>query len=176
MTEREKKIIKFFKLWEGGYADIPEDTGGCTMSGVTIGTFRQYYGKNKTCDDLQKLTDEQWLHIFYKGFYNKIKADGIKNDSICLMICDFCWMTGVKTAIRKIQRCLGVMDDGIVGPVTLAAINQNDKFVFNQIKYMRSCHFESIVMNQPKKKKFLKGWLRRLNSIKFEESVSFNTI
>lgn len=169
MTDRENKIIKHFKKWEGGWANDPDDTGGCTLSGITIGTFRQYYGRNKTCEDLKKLTDEQWLHIFYKGFYNKINAQGIINDSICLLIADMVWMSGVKTAIRRIQRCLGVADDGIVGPITLAAINQNDRFVFNQLKYMRQCWFESIAYNQPKKKKFLKGWLNRLNDIKFEK-------
>lgn len=171
MTEREKKIIAHFKKWEGGWANDPDDSGGCTMSGITIGTFRQYYGYKKTCEDLMKLTDEQWLHIFYKGFYNKVKADGINNDSICLLIMDMVWMSGVKTAIRRIQRCLGVMDDGIVGPITLAAINQNDKYVFGQLKYMRQCWLESIVMNHPKNKKFLKGWIRRLNDVKFEESL-----
>ena len=172
MTEREEKIIEHFKKWEGGYANDPDDTGGCTMSGITIGTFREYYGYKKTCEDLKKLTDEQWLHIFYKKFYNKIKADMIRNDSICLMILTMCWMSGTKTSIRKIQRVLKVMDDGIVGPVTLKAINDdNEKKVFDELKYMRTCWFESIVMNHPNKKKFLKGWMNRLNDIKFEKSI-----
>ena len=171
MTDRERKIINHIRRWEGGYANDPDDTGGCTMWGITIGTFRKYYGQYRNCNDLQKITEEQWLHIFHKGFYDKINADGIRNDSICMMVVDMIWMSGTRTAIRKIQRCLGVMDDGIVGPVTLQALNRNDKEVFEDLYYMRSCWYEAIVMNQPKKKKFLKGWMNRLNSIKFEQSL-----
>lgn len=168
MTERERKIIDHIKKWEGGWANDPDDSGGCTMSGITIGCFREYYGRYMECADLKKLTENQWLTIFHKKFYDKIKADGIENDYVCIMVLDMCWMSGVRTAIRKIQRCLRIMDDGIVGPVTLNALNSNPKEVFENLKYMRQCWYESIVMNQPKKKKFLKGWLNRLNSIKFE--------
>ena len=170
MTEREKKIIEHIRKWEGGYANDKDDTGGCTMMGVTIGTFRQYYGYKKTCDDLKNITDEQWLHIFHKGFYDKIRADEILNDSICRLVLDCCWMSGTKTSIRRIQRCLRIMDDGIVGPVTLNALNTNPKKVFDELVYMRTCWFESIVQNHPKKKKFLKGWLNRLKDIKYEEN------
>lgn len=171
MTERERKIINHIKKWEGGYANDPDDSGGCTYMGVTIGCFRQYYGYYRNCNDLQQMTEEQWLHIFHKGFYDKIRGNEIQNDSVCMLVVDMVWMSGVRTAIRKIQRCLRVDDDGIVGPVTLAALNNNPKKVFEDLWYMRSIWYESIVMNHPKKKKFLKGWLHRLKDVKYEESL-----
>ena len=169
MTDRERKLINHIRKWEGEWANDPDDTGGCTKWGITIGCFREYYGRYMECADLKLLTENQWLNIFYKKFYNKIRAGEIQNDSVCMMVLDMCWMSGVRTAIRKIQRCLHLVDDGIVGPITLNALNTNPKQVFEDLKYMRECWYESIVMNQPKKKKFLRGWKNRLNDIKYQD-------
>lgn len=171
MTEREEKIKKFFFKWEGGYSNHPLDTGGCTMRGITLATYRRYYGKNKTCQDLKKITDEEWMHIFKKGYYDKAKCDKINNDSIALLVCDMCWGSGPVTTIKKIQYELGCKVDGIIGRETLAALNDNDSEVFNRLWKMRYEWFHKIVANRPSNKVFLKGWLNRLNDIKFQPNL-----
>ena len=65
------------------------------------------------------------------------------------------------------QRAIGVKDDGIIGPKTLAALNaEPQEEVFNKIWQMR---YEWLcnIAKKGNNKKFLKGWLNRLNSIKF---------
>lgn len=164
------KLIPIIKKFEGGYASHPADTdGGCTMRGVTLITFRRYYGKDKTCADLRKITDEQWLHIFKTGYWDKMKADDIKNQSIANLCVDMLYGSG-GIAIKKIQRVLGVTADGIVGKITLAAINNaNQMDLFNRLKEMRRIWFLNIVKAQPKKAVFIKGWLNRLATYTFAE-------
>ena len=165
-----KKAIPNILRWEGGYSNHPNDTGGCTMKGVTIGVYRKYYGKSMSCDDLKRITDEQWLTIFKTGYWDKLQGDKIENQSIADLCIDMCWGSGTVTAIRKIQRCLGTTDDGIVGPKTLALLNGQDRAgIHAKLKEMRRIWFLNIVQNNPKKKVFLKGWLNRLDTYTFAE-------
>lgn len=140
------------------------------MRGVTLITFRRFYGKDKTCEDLKKITDEQWFTIFKTGYWDKINADKIKNQSIANLCVDMAWGSGPIKAAKKIQRVLGVTADGIIGKITLAAINSaNQKELFDKLKEMRSVWFNNIVLANPRKKVFLKGWIRRLDSYTFSE-------
>lgn len=165
------KLIPKIKQWEGGYVSNPNDTdGGCTNMGITLTTFRRYYGKTKTCEDLKKISETQWKTILKKGYWDKMAADHIQNQSIAELCVQMCWGSGSVTAIRKIQRCLGTKPDGIVGPKTLALLNGPNKAAIHaKLWEMRRIWFYNIVETQPKKKVFLAGWLRRLDSFKFEE-------
>lgn len=159
-------MVPFIKKWEGGWANDPDDAGGCTMAGITIGTYRKYYGSNKTCDDLRFITPKEWLHIFKKGYWDKMKADQIENQSIAQLCVDMCWGSGPITSIKKIQSTLGLKADGIVGPKTLAALNGDPEKVFYTLWNMRKAWLEKIAL-KGNNKKFLRGWLNRLNDIKF---------
>lgn len=165
-----EKLIPKIKKWEGGYSSHPADTdGGCTMQGITLNTFRRYYGKSRTCEDLKKITDEQWKHILKSGYWDKMKADQIENQSIAELCVQMVWGSGA-IAIRKIQKCIGTDPDGIVGPKTLALLNGPNKAAIHaKLWEMRRLWFYNIVATQPKKQVFLKGWLRRLSSFVFEE-------
>lgn len=164
-----RKAIPNILRWEGGFSNHPDDRGGCTMRGVTIGTFRQFYGRAKTCEDLKKITDDQWYHIFRAGYWDRLNGDKIENQSIADLCIDMCWGSGTVTAIKKIQRCLGTSADGIVGPKTLALLNAPDKKeVHRKLWEMRRIWFNNIAQNNPSQRKFLKGWLNRLNTYTFQ--------
>lgn len=168
MTTREKHITDFIKRWEGNGGTDGSDCGW-TQFGVTLCTYKAFFGKNKTKEDLKKITDEEWLYIFKKGFYDRIKGDDIKNDSICLIIVDFAYNSGVKTAIKQVQKALNCTADGIIGPKTLAALNGKDsEDIFQSIWTQRYWFYWNLAHNKPQNQKFLKGWLRRLNSIEYQ--------
>lgn len=166
-----EKLIPKIKKWEGGYSSHPADTdGGCTMRGITLTTFRRYYGRNKNCNDLKNITEDQWRHILKTGFWDKMRADEIENQSIAELCVQMCWGSGTVTAIKKIQRCLGTDADGIVGKKTLALLNGDNRAeIHAKLLEMRRLWFMNIVQNNPKKKVFLKGWLNRLETFVFEE-------
>lgn len=167
------KLIPKIKKWEGGYTNNPNDRGGCTQSGVTIGTFRKYYGADKTCEDLKRISDEQWTHIFRAGYWNRIKGDEIQSQSIANLFLDMAWGSGTATAIKKVQACLGLTVDGVVGEKTLAALNgdgstQYHKAVFDKLWAMRKKWFINIA-KVGNNAVFLRGWLNRLDKIQFED-------
>lgn len=166
------KYIDHLMRWEGtGFTLIKGDKGKETKMGVTIGTYRQFFGQDKTAEDLKNMSMREWKYIFYYGFWNPIKADQIENQPLATLIMDCCWMSGRVTAIKKIQRCLGgLVVDGIVGKNTLRVLNEFPEDSFYKIYQMRKDWFYAIVAKDPVQKKFLKGWLNRLNSINYERN------
>ena len=164
----KNKLIPIIKKWEGGYSDNPNDRGGATNSGVTLAVYQSVYGKSKTKNDLKKMTNDQWDYIFTKLYWNKWKADEIKNQSIANILVDWVWMSGIGT-IKKIQSLFGLTADGIVGNKTISYINSHDQEeVFNKIWNRRKSFYESLVKNNPSQKVFLNGWMNRLNTYKFQ--------
>lgn len=165
-----KKLKAFILRWEGGYVNDPVDKGGATNKGITLATFRQFYGATATVDQLKALTDEQWLHIFRCGFWDKFKADDIANQSVANLCVDWAWASGVGTAVRQVQALLGVSVDGIVGAKTLAAINKaNQRHLFAKIKSARLRFVENIVKRDTTQRKFLNGWKNRINALNYTE-------
>lgn len=165
------ELLKPFILrWEGGFVDDPLDRGGATNKGITIGTFRNFYGKDATVEQLKNITDEQWLHIFKSGYWDKWKADDIENQSIANIVVDWAWGSGVATSIKQVQKILGVAVDGIVGDDTLTAINiAGQRSLFVKIHNRRIEFVENIVKRDPSQARFLKGWKNRINSLTFSE-------
>lgn len=167
-------LYPFIKKWEGGFVDDPLDRGGATNMGVTIGTWRAV-GYDKDGDglidveDLKLLTKDDVLNRVLKPHYwDRWKADNIKSQSVANILVDWVWSSGAY-GIKLPQKLLGVKQDGIVGPITLEAINgQDPKYLFDKIKEEREDFIHRIVRGNPIQKRFLKGWLNRLNDLKFE--------
>lgn len=164
-----KKLKPIVRKWEGNsFVCHPNDPGGATKWGVTIGTFRSIYGRNKTVNDLKNMTEEQWNYIFKVHFWDKWKADQIESQSIANLVVDWLWTSG-NYGIKYPQSVLGVTADGKVGPKTIAAINNysNQKELFQKLWNRRKKHFEDIVKNRPSSSCFLRGWLNRLSDFKW---------
>ncbi len=69
--------------------------------------------------------------------------------------------------IKIPQRILGVKDDGIVGPVTIRAVNDTDpQKLFSEILNARKRYYNDLVIQKPSQKKFLNGWMNRLKKFK----------
>jgi len=168
-----KILSPFILSFEGGFVNHPNDKGKETNKGVTIATWKkQGYDKDGDgdidVDDLKLISDEDAVNVILRPHYwNRWKADQINSQSLANILVDWVWGSGVN-GIKIPQQLLGVTADGIVGPKTLAALNAKEPHAFfNLIKNRREQFFNTIVKNNPSQKVFLKGWLRRLNSIGF---------
>jgi lysozyme family protein len=71
--------------------------------------------------------------------------------------------------IKLLQREIGVVADGELGPNTLAVLNQSaPSVVFEGLKDARVKFYNSLVVRKPELKVFLNGWLNRVKSFKYE--------
>ena len=154
-----------------GFANDPDDLGGATMCGVTLATFTDYCRRKgyprPTIVRLKAIKYKEWLEILKTMFWDKWKADQINNESIALILVDWVWGSG-KYGITIPQKAIGVTADGIVGPKTIAAVNAKDpKQLFDLIRKERLAYIERICRSRPTNLKYKRGWLNRLNDIKF---------
>jgi lysozyme family protein len=100
---------------EGGYTDGIGDPGGETNWGISK---RSYPGL-----DIKTLTRDAAKGIYRIDFWDRIHADKLPA-AVVFQILDFAINSGVETAVRYLQRAIGVADDGYWGPVSQNAIEK----------------------------------------------------
>lgn len=114
---------------EGGYVNDPDDPGGETMHGVTIGTLRRLgidLTKDGTIDgrDIRALTPQHAMQIYIDHYFTKpriAELPPVLHASVFDM-----YVNAGSTAVKILQRLLTQMgypctDDGALGPATLRA-------------------------------------------------------
>ena len=168
-----RKLAPFILKWEGGFVNDPDDLGGATNMGVTIGAWKSCgYDKDGDgdidVDDLHLLTHEDVVNRVLKPHYwDRWKADEIKSQSVANILVDWVWASGTH-GIKIPQRLLGVTMDGIVGPKTIDAVNaKNPRELFDMIKIARFDFIEDICRKRPANNKFKRGWMNRINDISY---------
>ena len=167
MAEFNKYAPKLLQL-EGGFVNHPDDKGGITNLGITLKTYQQYCGQNKTIKDLRNISYGTWEEIMKDLYWDKCRADEIENQSVAEIVVDWCVNSGM-VGLRKVQEIAGTKPDGISGPKTLAAINGADQQeLFERIWKARQQFYVNIVKRNPSQKVFMNGWMNRLARFKFE--------
>lgn len=110
---------------EGGYLS-PEaarrqgDPGGETKYGISKSAYPG--------EDIANMTLERAKQIYRRDYWGPSGADAVP-DAIKFDLFDMAVNSGVRPAIRALQKAAGTAEDGILGPMTLQAINsiQPDK-------------------------------------------------
>lgn len=163
--------------WEGSsFECVPGDNGKETKYGVILSEWKaKGYDKDGDgdvdVDDLKLITAEDAMSIAKAHYWDRLRGDSITNQSIAEMIVDFAYNCGVGTAAIKTQQCLGITADGVFGPKSVEAINKaKPSELFDKVKASRTKYYNDIVKNHPAQGKFLKGWLRRVDSFTFKDS------
>jgi lysozyme family protein len=159
-----KKCMPVILLWEGGKVDDPRDPGGRTNQGITQRVYTAYRRrKGMQQRDVYQMTPEERDDIYRTNYWNAIQGDLLPL-GVDLLVMDGAVNSGVVQSVKWLQRAVGVVDDGIVGPATLhAATNYPDKqALLTLITNQREAFLRSLKTF----KTFGTGWLRRTASVK----------
>lgn len=100
---------------EGGYTPGVGDPGGETKWGISKRSYPLL--------DIRELTREDAREIYFRDFWVRGRMEEF-NPALTFQVFDFAVNSGIETAIRKLQRAIGVADDGYVGPITAAALKE----------------------------------------------------
>lgn len=172
---------------EGGLVDDKDDPGGITNLGVSINFALSTIDIDADgykdadvdmdgdvdADDIRKLTSDKSKKLYKLYFWDKIRGDQIKSQSIAEIVFDHAVNAGIKSTGLILQKALNsmfseVVIDGQIGPKTIEFTNKTSgKILFDLIKQGRVDYYNNLVTKKPILKKFLKGWLNRVNSFKY---------
>jgi lysozyme family protein len=121
MKENKTAAISLVLKEEGGYTNNPADPGGPTNFGITIGDAKHYLEPNADANYMKHMTVEQAIGIYGPKYWDKVLGDQLPA-GLDYTLMDYGVNSGVGRAIKVIQRVVGVTDDGVFGPATLAQL------------------------------------------------------
>jgi lysozyme family protein len=147
---------------EGGYVNHPSDPGGRTNLGVTQRVWEEWTGNPSDEAEMRSLTPEMVEPLYKKRFWDAVRADELPS-GVDYLLFDFAVNAGPGRAAKILQAAIGVTPDGGIGPMTLAAVAEQDpaelieKFSQGKEAFYRSLNtFDT----------FGKGWLNRVAAVK----------
>ncbi|NTU49420.1 MAG: N-acetylmuramidase [Desulfobulbaceae bacterium] len=148
---------------EGGYKlhTVKGDTGGMTYAGIARNPNPQWEGWNII--DRGDTPPASMVQEFYKTrYWDAVRCDEINNQEVAATLFDFAVNAGVSVARKLAQIAVGVSPDGMFGPVTMVAINDQDpeKFVLRYALAKIARYRDIVTRNRPQIK-FLLGWINR---------------
>lgn len=184
-----KSFLPHLLKFEGGFVNHPSDPGGATNKGITLNTYRQFFGSHKTVTDLKNIPNHEVETIYKAGYWQKIKGDNIDGQAVASTIFDMAVNAGPQKAAYIAQYVLHndfklpITIDGVIGPKTTEAINSvDDAAFFNGFQRIRRKYYYYRAgelslpdldypfikfLTTPKKsqKVFLRGWLNRVEKL-----------
>lgn len=175
-----EQVAKEIVFREGGYVNDPDDPGGATKYGVTIGTVKRLgFDKNKdgriTAEDVKLLSKEDAINIFLKHYFYRPKID-LLPEPVQASVFDM-YVNSGSNAIKILQRLLNQMGaklvvDGVLGSRSIGACNQIYKDARNTLGdaygIARRNYYFWLADKRPTSRKYARtraggkgGWIKR---------------
>lgn len=162
MADHFDKFIRRILSHEGGYSTDRTDPGNWTGGKVGVGQLKgTKYGiaaNTYPTLDIKNLTWDQAAAIYRRDYWLAARADELP-PAVGFQLLDGAVNSGVRRATQWLQRAARVADDGILGPISMAAIAKADpsdlvmRFIAERLDFMTG------LRNWPDHGK---GWARRI--------------
>jgi lysozyme family protein len=144
--------------WDA-FTDDPPDPP--TKFGITPPALTDYLGRPATKADIQALDEATAREVYRKVVFKPFEA--ITDARLLEVVLDTATLHGVHGAKQIVQRALDLEDDGVWGPVTLAAIKDSSPLVLGIRTLTARARDEAdqVASNPEAKVKYLRGWTNR---------------
>lgn len=165
---------------EGGYVNDPDDPGGATNLGVTIGTLRRLGvdldgDGHVTTRDLRKLSAKQAVEIYMEHYFKRPRINELP-EVLHPSVFDMYVNSGAN-AVKILQRLLRKMGyapqvDGVIGPQTIdlsnAAFHAAPHHLADAYSIERRNYYYALADARPRSRKYARrrsggkgGWIKR---------------
>lgn len=181
MRQNREKIFNLVVGAEGNYCNDVGDPGGPTKYGITIHDTIKWFGGgqltsanySKWTERVKALTLEEALAIYDKKYWAPVRGDELPS-GIDLLLFDFGINAGPTVGIKKLQKCLGINQDGVIGNKTLSAI-----WALPDFKPLNSCYYDvkiAFYRSLGTWSRFGRGWTNRADKMKREALRLFKPV
>ena len=149
----------FVEISEGGTNNDPDDRGKFTNFGISE---KQYPNL-----DIAGLTINSAKEIYYNDYWIKNKCNNMPKE-LAIVMFDSGVNCGVSSAAKWLQNSINNMGtdlavDGIIGPITLSYINNNNYMrIAVAILAHRLKRYSRLIKIDPVQYKFVRGWINRV--------------
>ena len=179
-TPELRRMAQEIVAREGGYVDDPNDPGGATNHGVTLGTLRRL-GRDLDGDgdvdrtDLRRLGESEAATIFLRDYFHAPRIDALP-EVLQPSVFDM-YVNAGAGAVKLLQRLLNEMgealeEDGVIGPQTVAAARRAvaaaPDHIADAYGIARRNYYFALADRRPASRKFARsraggkgGWIRR---------------
>lgn len=177
-----RRAIQTILHHEGWFANDPDDPGGATKWGMSLRYLRKTGDLDTDgdgfadfdldldgdidADDVKALEVAQAVEIYRTRFWETYGYGQLHAGS-AMKLLDLSINMGPKQAHKCLQRAIRanderVVEDGILGPVTLRTANGIDPFrLLPAIRSEAAGFYRALALEKPRLRKFLNGWLNR---------------
>lgn len=147
---------------EGGFVNDPQDPGGATNRGVTQVVYDAWrLGEGLARRSVNLINDYEVGAIYRRNYWNACRCDDLPS-GLDYCIFDFAVNSGVNRASRYLQRALGVVADGSIGPATVAAVSA--KPTAPLIAAVNDARL-AFLRHLPTFARFGRGWTQRVTDV-----------
>ena len=146
---------------EGGYSNHKDDPGGMTNLGVTKKVWEEWVGHPVEEKAMRALTPAIVAPLYRKKYWDKIKGDDLPS-GVDYAVFDAAVNSGPGRAVKWLQGCVGVEQDGDIGPKTLAAVAA---FPREELLADYAKRRLSFLIDLPHWGTFGRGWQRRVADV-----------
>jgi len=161
MKHNFAEALQKLLVHEGGFSNHPSDPGGMTNLGVTKRVWENWVGHEVDEKQMRALTPEIVGPMYKAKYWDKVKGDDLPT-GVDYAVFDAAVNSGPGRAAKWLQGCVGVEQDGGIGPKTLAAVAAFDPKVLVEDYAKRRLSF---LMDLPHWGTFGKGWSRRVAEV-----------
>lgn len=132
--------------------DDPRDPGGVTRYGISQRAFPSA--------DIRNLTREQAIDLYRTHYWARVRGDDLPWP-VALAVFDGAVNQGQGTAVKALQRAVGVSADGVLGQATIAAVRTLPASeVLKRVMQERMAKYLSL--NKPE---YTRGWANRIIAV-----------
>ena len=159
MQSNYDKCLETILHHEGGYVNHPKDPGGETNLGVTKRVYEEWGGTK----DMKDITVEDVAPKYKKNYWDRVKGDDLPS-GLDLCVFDFGVNEGTGRSAKYLQRMIGTVADGGIGPNTLRALgnyveSEGLEQTIRNFQEARQKYYESLKTFET----FGRGWTRRVD-------------
>lgn len=149
---------------EGGFQNDSRDRGNWTTGkigkGQNKGTKYGITAMSYPTLDIKNLTLDDARAIYKRDFWDKVKADDLPY-GVDYIVWDMAVNHGPKKAVELLQRAIGAVPDGIIGPRSMDRVNKRDpEDMIVETCARRAVYYAGIKTVDV----YGLGWMRRLTS------------
>ena len=172
-AERIERVIDAIIRREGRrFTNRPADRGGPTKFGITWPTLRAWRrkhggfiptSKDGIIEAMRSLREAEARAIYRDEYISRPGFDRIRDDELFALVVDTGVLHGPRRAARWLQRGVGTVEDGIVGPNTLRAATRRPRDARKAILKARFASYGRTVRRDPTQLANINGWIARTN-------------